>query len=429
MPKLAINGGPRLWSGSWPSWPAHTSMTIDNALQCLSSPRWAISGPRLAGAGWEERFAREFAEYLGLPYCVPTVNGTASLLIGLEALDIGAGDEVIVPGLTWVASASTVMAVNARPVIADVDSRTLCIDPEAIRAAITPQTCAVSIVHLYNNICDLDAISEICEGHGLALIEDCAQAHGAAWDGRRVGGWGAVGAFSMQQTKLLTAGEGGAAVTSDQALHRRMYQLRSDGRSRVTEPAPGEMELSMTGEVMGSNYCMSEITAAVLSAQLSELDAQNSHRSRSAGLLDAELAQVAGVTPIAALPKVTERTQYYYTFRIAAAAFAGHSAQTVAAALRAETGAAFQPVYPPLTRHPLLRPESKRRFGKIAGLDKITSTPIPGAETAYREVITLHHSALLADHDRMGLLAEAVAKVQRQAGDLDANRVAMDNPL
>jgi dTDP-4-amino-4,6-dideoxygalactose transaminase len=179
---------------------------VDNVLRCLQSQRWAISGPREADEGFEYTFAEKFAHYLDIPFCVPTTNGTSSLVIGLEALDVGAGDEVIVPAVTWVASASTALAVNALPVIVDVDARTLCIDPAAIRAAISPRTKAVSIVHLYSSLCDVDAIRALCDQHGLKLIEDCAQAHGAAWRGRKVGGWGDVGAFSMQQTKLLTAG-------------------------------------------------------------------------------------------------------------------------------------------------------------------------------------------------------------------------------
>jgi len=427
--ELAVAGGRALFDGGWPDWPMHTDTTVDYATRCLQSRRWAVSGPRLESPGFEERFADEFAGYLGVPHCVPTVNGTAALLIGLEALDLGPGDEVIVPGLTWVASASTVLAVNARPVIVDIQPHTLCIDPAAIVAAITPRTRAISLVHLYSSVADLDAITSICDAHGLALIEDCAQAHGAAWDGRRVGAWGDVGTFSMQQTKLLTAGEGGAAVTRDERLYRRMYQLRSDGRSRVTSPHPGEMELSMSGEVMGSNYCMSELSAAVLSGQLLELDAQHARRTHNAKLLDSYLEQLPGVTPIDALSKVTRRTYYYYTFRISREAFAGNDAATVAGALRGETGAPFQPTYPSLPRHPLLRVHTKRRYTAVKDLDTVLAAEVPRSDEAYAEVVTLHHSALLAPPERMSVLAEAIGKVLRGAGELSREAGDMDNPL
>ncbi|WP_395105053.1 DegT/DnrJ/EryC1/StrS family aminotransferase [Actinomadura sp. SCN-SB] len=429
MTELAVNGGSQVWSGGWPAWPSQTPATTENVLRCLASHRWAISGPRLEDPGFEERFAQKFADFLGLEYCVPTANGSSGLVIALEALDIGIGDEVIVPGLTWVASASTVMAVNALPVVVDVDGRTMCIDPEAVRAAIGPRTRAVNVVHLYNNVCDLTALRELCRRHGLALIEDCAQAHGAAWEGRKVGGWGDIGAFSMQQTKLLTAGEGGAATTRDEALYRRMYQLRSDGRSRVQVPRPGEMELSMLGEVMGSNYCMSELSAAVLLAQLQELPRQNTHRAANAQRLDALLEQLPGVAPVQALPQVTERTHYYYTFRIDPAAFADHTAPTIAAALRAETGAQFHPVYPPLSRHPLLRPGSKRRYQGIQNLRSMEKAHLPEAERAHRECVTLHHSALLAEPERMQVIADAIEKVQRHADRLVAIPDSGRSPL
>ncbi|MEY9933132.1 L-glutamine:2-deoxy-scyllo-inosose/3-amino-2,3-dideoxy-scyllo-inosose aminotransferase [Catenulispora sp. GP43] len=429
MSKLAINGGRPLWAAGWPAWPTATESTRQKTLECLESGRWAISGPKAEGPGSEAAFAREFADFLGARHCVPTTNGTSALVTALEALDVGAGDEVIVPGITWVASASTAMAVNALPVIVDVDPRTLCLDPAAVEAAITPRTKALSIVHLYNSVCDLDALTELCRRYGLGLIEDCAQAHGARWRGRAVGLWGDVGTFSMQQTKLLTAGEGGVAVTDDDDLYRRMYQLRSDGRSRVADPRVGEMELSLTGEVMGSNYCMPELTAAVLSGQLLELPAQNKMRAENAATLDASLREIPGVAPVEALEGVTERTHYYYVFRIDPEAFAGFDASVVSAALRAETGAPFQTTYPPLPGHPLLRPDSKRRYGAIPGIERLTQTSVPAAEDAYRCCVTLHHPALLADPAQMAVLAEAVAKVAQNAGELAQVSGDMENPL
>jgi L-glutamine:2-deoxy-scyllo-inosose/3-amino-2,3-dideoxy-scyllo-inosose aminotransferase len=285
-------------------------------------------------------------------------------------------------------------------------------------------------VHLYNSVCDLDAILSLCRAHGLALIEDCAQAHGAAWRGRRVGGWGDIGAFSMQQTKLLTAGEGGAAVTNRDELYDRLYQLRSDGRTRVLTPKPGEMELALVGEVMGSNFCMSELIAAVLSAQLQELPGQNARRGANAERLSALLDAIPGVHPIEALPQVTERTHYYYSLRIDRDAFGGADAATVCAALRALTGAPFQTIYPPLPQHPLLKPQTKARFAAIHGLEGIASTRLPEAERAYEEVVTLHHSALLAMPEQMDVLAAAVAYIQACPDELLRERSAfLVNPL
>lgn len=429
MNTLAIAGGARLLADDWPQWPVTSESTERKALESLRSRRWAVSGPRSTEPSREQTFATEFARFLGVQHCVPTVNGTAGLVTALEALGIGAGDEVIIPGLTWVASASTVMTVNARPVIVDIDPATLCIDPSQILSAIGPRTAALSIVHLYNSLCDLDAIVDICRRHGLALIEDCAQAHGARWRNRKVGSWGDIGTFSMQQTKLLTAGEGGAAVTDDDTLFRKLYQLRSDGRTQLPRVRDGEMELALVGDIMGSNFCMSELTAAVLSGQLCELDRQNAVRSDNAARLDGHLAEITGVTPVVALPQVTERTHYYYVFRISPEAFAGADASTVAAALRAETGAPFQSTYPPLPRHPLVRPRSKSRYRVIPGIDELTAAYVPAAEDAYRTVVTLHHSALLAGPGRMPVIAEAINKVQGHADELRRAHDLLVNPL
>lgn len=413
----------------WPRWPMVSSATLKNAIECLESERWTISGPRGETVGREQIFSEEFADFIGTRYCVPTTNGTSSLVAALEALDIGAGDEVIVPGVTWVASASTVLAVNAYPVIVDIDPKTLCIDPAAIRAAISPRTRAVSIVHLYNSVCDLDAIISLCRSYGLALIEDCAQAHGAAWRGRRVGGWGDIGAFSMQQTKLLTSGEGGAAVTNNKDLYQRLYQLRADGRLRVSTPTSGKMELALVSEVMGSNFCMSEITAAVLSAQLLELPGQNAHRAQNAERLTALLADIPGVYPIEALPQVSERTHYYYSFRIDRNAFNNANASTLSAALRALTGAPFQTIYPPLPQHPLFKPLTKARFSHISGLEELTKIQLPYAKLAYEEVVTLHHSALLASPEKMDVLSESLTYIQKKPHKFLHESEFLVNPL
>jgi L-glutamine:2-deoxy-scyllo-inosose/3-amino-2,3-dideoxy-scyllo-inosose aminotransferase len=414
----------------WPCWPVASSTTIQNTVACLTSGRWAISGPRGETVGREQIFADEFANFIGTRYCVPTTNGTSSLVAAFEALGIGSGDEVIIPGITWVASASSVLSVNALPVIVDIDPKTLCIDPAAIRAAIGSHTRAISIVHLYNSVCDLDEIISLCDTYGLSLVEDCAQAHGAAWRNQRVGGWGDIGTFSMQQTKLLTAGEGGTTVTNDASLYRRLYQLRADGRSRAVPAKSGEMELSLVGEIMGSNFCMSEITAAMLSSQLLELPDQNAYRARNAERLTELLADIPSVYPIEALPQVSERTHYYYSFRIDRAAFDGADASTVSAALRGLTGAPFQTIYPPLPQHPLLKPLTKPRFAAIQGIENLARTRVPEAERAYEEVVTLHHSALLAMPKQMELLAQALGYLQEHAHEfLREKSEFLVNPL
>jgi L-glutamine:2-deoxy-scyllo-inosose/3-amino-2,3-dideoxy-scyllo-inosose aminotransferase len=421
MAKLALQGGPRVGNFTVPSWPRVAANASSNVQAVLESGRWSVAGNWQGSPSAEGRFADRFAGFLGAPHCVPTMNGSSALVIALEALGVGAGDEVIVPGLTWVANASTVLAVNAIPVMADLDPATLCVSPAAVEAAVTERTRAIVVVHVYSSVADLDAILAIGERYGIPVVEDCSHAHGASWKGRRVGTWGAVGVFSMQERKLLTAGEGGAAVCRRDDLHDRLFQLRSDGRRPEARPVLGGSELTFDGSVIGANYCMSELCAALLEAQLADLAEQNRHRAGNAAVLDKLLADLPGVTPVAALPFVTERTFYQYTVRIDREAFGGVSAATVARALTAETGLPFQIPYDPLYRHPLYRPLTKRRF-LIEGLDpgRLTGPAggLPETERAHREILTLHHSVLLAANDAFEALPSALEKLQREAASL-----------
>lgn len=421
MAKLAIHGGQPVGHLTVPAWPRPAQNALSNVQAVLASGRWSVPGNWQGHPSAEARFATHFADFLGAPHCVPTMNGTAALVVALEALDVGAGDEVIVPGLTWVANASTVLAVNATPVMVDIDPATLCASPAAIEAAITDRTRAIVVVHLFSSVADLDAILTISKRYGIPVIEDCSHAHGASWRGRRVGTWGVVGTFSMQEKKLLTAGEGGAVVCQSDDLHDRLYQLRSDGRRAAVRPTEGESELVADCSVAGTNYCMSEFCAAVLDAQLEALPEQNRCRAENAATVDKLLDEVSGITPVQALPSVTERTYYQYAARLDREAFAGVTAATVARALTAETGLPFQTPYPPMYRHPLYQPRTKRRFlieGRDPDLLESPADGLPEAERAHLEVLTLHHPALLAPDGAFEALPAAIEKLQQEAGSL-----------
>jgi dTDP-4-amino-4,6-dideoxygalactose transaminase len=402
---------------TWPAWPIHTQSTLDALADVARSGRWSVSGAWTGRITREQEFAARFAAYCGVPHCVPTANGTSALVVALEALDVGAGDEVIVPALTWVAPATAALAVNARPVIVDVDPRTLCLDPEAVRAAITPRTRAVIGVHLYGSMVDLDALFAITRPRGLAVIEDCAQSHGSIYGGRRAGSLGDIGVFSMHQGKVLTSGEGGAAITSDARLARRLEQLRCDGRRYVAgTPRIGETHLQELGEVQGTNYCLSEFQAALLIDGLGRLEEQNLRRAENARYLDQRLAALGGIVPIERPRRVTQQTYYHYAVRCEPDAFGGRSSDAISRALSEELGFWVHPPYSPLPRHPLYRPHTKRRFQlgpeHWAAIDPShASTPV--ADRAARECVAFHHSVLLAERPAMDVIVAAFAKVQR----------------
>jgi dTDP-3-amino-3,4,6-trideoxy-alpha-D-glucose transaminase len=215
-----------------------------------------------------EQFEAEFAGYCETGHCVGVSSGTAALSLVLRAAGIGPGDEVIVPAHTFIASALGAVHAGATPVLCDVDAATGLIDPEAARAAITPRTAAIVAVHLYGQVCDMDAISEIAKPHGLFVLEDAAQAHGALYKGRRAGSLGDAGAFSFYPSKNLGAlGDGGAVCTDDAVLAARLRRLRNLGQRTKGE----HVEL-------GFNERLDGLQAALLRVKLPHLDAWNAAR-------------------------------------------------------------------------------------------------------------------------------------------------------
>lgn len=225
-----------------------------------------------AANGWGEhcydylhRFESAFAKHLGVAHAIATSSATGALHMGLAALDIGPGDEVILADTNWVASVAPVVHLGATPVFVDILEDSWTLDPDQVAAAITPRTRAVLAVHLYGNLCEMDRLQALCERHGIALIEDAAEALGSEWHGRKAGSMGRFGAFSFHGTKTLTTGEGGMFVTSDAALYTRVLGLSNHGRAR------GETRQFWPAEV-GFKYKMSNIQAALGCAQLERID-------------------------------------------------------------------------------------------------------------------------------------------------------------
>jgi perosamine synthetase len=225
-----------------------------------------------AANGWGERcydyihrFERQFREHLGSAYAIATSSGTGALHLGMAGLGIGAGDEVILGDINWIASAAPIIHLGAKPVLVDVLPDSWCLDPAAVEAAITSRTKAIMAVHLYGNLCDMDALDSIARRHGLHLIEDAAEALGSVWHGRRAGSMGAFGAFSFHGTKTVTSGEGGIFVTDDESLYERVLTLSNHGRAR------GETR-QFWPERTGFKYKMSNLQAAIGCAQIERLE-------------------------------------------------------------------------------------------------------------------------------------------------------------
>jgi dTDP-4-amino-4,6-dideoxygalactose transaminase len=411
MSELAWEGGRAVRDRPWPRWPRTTDALEREVVEVLRSGRWAVSGlsngPQDA---YDTRFARAFAAYNGVEHCIPTANGTSALMCAMRALGIGAGDEVLVPALTWVACASAVSAVGATPVLVDIDPASLCIDPRRARDAITPRTRALMVVHLYNAIADLDALTALAQQAGIALIEDCAQAHGALWRGRRVGSIGTVGTFSMQNGKVLTAGEGGACICRDGELADRIYRARSDGRRLTAQRAPeGRMDLEEAGGIFAQNFCLSELQAAMLHVRLADLDDENRRRGQRAQRLRRALTEIGGFGLQHSAPGSDATTLYHFPVRLEHPVFDGVEATRFGAALSAELRCWVHPPYAPLDRHALLAPGTAE-----------ARAPLPHALDAHRRHIVLPHWLFLGDEADIDDLAAAFDKLKRHAHRLRA---------
>ncbi|MDH7571342.1 MAG: DegT/DnrJ/EryC1/StrS family aminotransferase, partial [Armatimonadota bacterium] len=336
--QLAIHGGTPVRdvkARPWPAWPVWDEREEKALLEVLHSGRWgSTSGNQV------REFEKEFAAFQDAQYGVCNVNGTASLEIALRAAGIRLGDEVIVPPYTFIATASAVLMTNGTPVFADIDPDTYNLDPKAAEAAITPRTKAIIAVHIGGCPADLDAFTALAKKHGLVLIEDCAQAHAAAWKGRKVGAIGDMGCFSFQSSKNINAGEGGIVLTNNKHYADRCWSITNVGR--VPEGAWYEHP------VLGTNCRLTEFQGALLRVQLTRLPEQAARRWENARFLNQELAKIPGIRPMKVEERVTMHAYHLYIFRFNSAQFGKMTRAEFLKALAAEgvpCSAGYTPLY------------------------------------------------------------------------------------
>ncbi|QEY23638.1 DegT/DnrJ/EryC1/StrS family aminotransferase [Neisseria animalis] len=292
----------------WPSFTAEEAEAVSRVLLSNKVNYWTGSECR--------EFEREFAAFAGTQYAVAVANGTLALDLALKALDIGAGDDVIVTPRTFLASASAIVTAGANPVFADVDLNSQNISAASIRAALTPATKAVIVVHLAGMPAEMDEIMALAEQHGLWVIEDCAQAHGARYRGKSVGSVGHIGAWSFCQDKIMTTGgEGGMVTTNDENLWQKMWSYKDHGKSYDAvyrrEHAPGFRWLH---ESFGTNWRMTEMQAAIGRIQLKRMSQWLNRRQANAAALAATLARFDSIR-LQHVPEHICHAQYkFYAF-------------------------------------------------------------------------------------------------------------------
>lgn len=407
MEKLAILGGEPAKKTPFPSWPQYDENEEKALIEVLQSGIWwRTPGTRVL------KFEQDFAEYHQAKHGIACTNGTAAIEITLAGMDIGPGDEVIVPDYTFVATASAVLFAGAMPVMVDIDPGNFCIDPQQVEAAITPRTKAIIPVHVAGHPADMDRLLEIARKHNLYLVEDSAHAHGSEWKGRKIGALGDAGTFSFQASKLMTAGEGGIVITNNDDLAIKIRSAHDCGRM------PGEWFYSHY--VYGSNYRLSEWQGAVLSQQLDRLDEQAARRTPNAALLNKALAEIEGITPQTLDERVTRHGQYCYIFYYDKAAFAGLERAEFIKALNAE-GIPSQASYPPIRKLELFQNgEYRKRLcaGQAKENHAFLQAEHPHTDRASDETIWLVHRTLLGSEQDTQAIVDAVQKIQRQAKEL-----------
>lgn len=372
-------------SGVWDDWPGIDSMAA--------------------------RFEKEWAEFCGSPHCALVSNGTHTLQLALEALDIGVGDEVIVPGLTWQATASVVCDVNATPILVDVDPNTACMDPQAFDRAITPATKAVIPVHLYHRMADMDAIAQIAAKHGIAVIEDCAHAHGSTWRHSGAGTHGVFGSFSFQRSKLMNSGEGGALLMRDEESYWKIVSQRSCGR----EFRPGF-------KVHSGNYRLTSLQAAILRGQLAAHVVNSEIIDRTGRALDAAVDESPGVRALARHPNLTRQCSYGFLFLFQPEQFDGLHVSDFRKALSAELGFEFWNCYTPLHRSEVYYPHTKQRHRlSSAYSDAINPSrwELPMADRLREsQIVQAHWPIFGCSPDRVRLLTDAIDKIYANRHEL-----------
>ncbi len=424
--RLAIDGGRKTHPGPWPAWPQPTADDEQAVLEVLRAGTWCSAA---RGADAVRRFEQAFAAMhtpppdapaspLDLPDvaaepldCVAVSSGTAALTIALEAAGVGPGDEVIVPPYTFIATASACCFLGAIPVFADLDPRTLCLDPAAVAAVWSPRTKAVLPVHLGGCPADLSALSALCRDRGAALIEDACQAPGAAWAGRPVGSWGTLGCFSFQESKNLSAGEGGA-ITGRGAPLEIAWSLHNVGRTRGG---------AWYGHArLGGNHRMTALQAALLRSQLPRFEDHSCRRNAAAAHLALLAADIPGIDPLVPPPEVTRHAWHLFLFRYRPAAFGGRSRGEFLKALSAE-GVPASSGYVLLTENAALH-DRARSNAALAGVPEpvFDSARVPVAQAASEECCWLGQNVLLGGEAGAQAIAAAMSKIQRAWGRAQA---------
>lgn len=389
----------------WPLWDNRDETAL---LEVLHSGKW---GRTAGGAARVKEFETAYAARMKARFCVATSSGTTALLTAMGALNIGPGDEVILPPYTFVATFNAITAAYALPVFADTDAASFQIDPTKMAAAITPATKLLLPVHIGGSPADLDAIPALAKARNITLLEDACQAPLAEWRGQPVGTFGIGGCFSFQASKNLTSGEGGAVLTNDENFANLCYNFHTPGGPK---PAPSSGR--------SANFRLTEFQAALLLAQMTRLEAQAKTRDANAGYLSELLRQIPGTPPALLAPACTRSGWHLYMFRYDATKFSGLTRAKFLQALVKE-GVAASSGYTSLNTSAHVKalasnPHYQRIYGKSAMDTWADRNKCPVNDRLVEEAVWLGQTKLLAPRSEMERIASVISGIQKRSGEL-----------
>jgi len=407
----AILGGKPAWSAAnwvkWPIWIPEQDEPL--LLQAMRGGAWSRS--KLV-----DQFEKEWAEMLGVKRSLMTCNGTNALVVGLNQLGIGAGDEVLVPPYTFIATIQAVTTNGAMPVFVDVDPNTYQMDPSKIEAKITPRTKAIVPVHILGMPADMDRIMAIAKKHNLLVLEDACQAHLAAWKDKTVGNCGLGGAFSFQASKNLNSGEGGAIISNNTDYFQKCNAFHHQGQSS------NSAGLGTGSGTRGCNLRITEFQSAILLAQMTRLKEQAEKRWENAQYLTKMFNEIPGIKPAKLYPGTTRSAYHLYMFRINEKEF-GTTREKFIKALAAE-GLYASTGYGQMNKGEFIKSLAKEpHYLKIYGekkmkqwLGQTLNTPVNDRLT--NEAVWFTQTTLLGTRTEMEQIAEVLKKVQKNASKL-----------
>lgn len=409
--KPAILGGTPVCAGEWPRWPVTLQDDIDAVADVLKSGDWYRYN---SSESTVDVFERQWAAALNVPFCQATSCGTSALITALAALNIGPGDEVLLPPYTFIATVNAVILHHALPVFVDSDPATAQIDPAKIEERVNENTRCVIPVHIGGASCDIEQVLDIAKRKKLAVVEDSCQTHTGEWKGKRLGTFGDAGCYSFQNSKNLTSGEGGAMVTSDETIYHRAQSYQDNGGGRPKHDG------GYTGN--GANLRLTNFQGALLQHQLTRLEEQSKIREENAAYLRKQLDEIGGVRGKKLLAGTTRHGYHLFIFEYAPEAFAGMNKRKFTAALQAEGVPATGGYSATNKMDWAKRLTASRHYRRIYGDTRLKKwqeeNVLPANDRMIKTTCWFGQNVLLAERERIDQLAEAFHKVKQHAAEI-----------